>query len=603
MSALSDMVNGVVAEDEARPEDLAAFGSGVPAFDYDAVIAEEFVDESRGRFGGWLDRMSVGRKFTTLTVLNVVAVCATLVVAIAGGVLGEELRVERIAITDATLSATRLVSDIDEGRYYVQHFASTGERSDIAEAQQAFRNADRTLTKLKAAAREVAPEELAAIAELDRRVTAITTAVLAAGNARGSREQWQAFADDVYANGRVMVSDSRSLRDRIDAVGKAIDDRAEKTIMWIVVAVASIVIAALGLLVLGSGYVARDLSGTLRNMAEVAKSLAAGQKDVHIPATERGDEIGDLARSFEVFMQNAHDFERMSEERAVLRAERGKEMKLIAERFERTVGEVVSGVAAASSQLKNTASSMASAAEEATDQTAMVSHSIEQASTGATAAASASDEFAMSISEISRQASHSAELARKATETATGADTTISALSISAEQVGQIVELIQSIAKRTNLLALNASIEAARGGEAGRGFAVVASEVKELAAQTSRATAEVAQQIREMQESTGASVGALRSIADQIRELESTAVSIASAVDQQSVAGQDLARSIDLAARSTDEVSDSIGRVRETSLTAGAAASQVLTSATSLEVQAGSLQSQVHDFLRHVRAA
>ncbi|HBQ93366.1 MAG TPA: chemotaxis protein, partial [Erythrobacter sp.] len=187
--------------------------------------------------------------------------------------------------------------------------------------------------------------------------------------------------------------------------------------------------------------------------------------------------------------------------------------------------------------------------------------------------------------------SHSAELARKATAMAGNADDTISTLAVSAEQVGQIVELIQSIAKRTNLLALNASIEAARGGEAGRGFAVVASEVKELAAQTSRATEEVAEQIRTMQNSTGASVGALRSIAEQIKELEGAAISIASAVDQQSVAGQDLARSIDLAARSTDDVSSNVGQVRETSLATGAAASQVLNSSTELEAQATTLKS------------
>ena len=127
--------------------------------------------------------------------------------------------------------------------------------------------------------------------------------------------------------------------------------------------------------------------------------------------------------------------------------------------------------------------------------------------------------------------------------------------------------------------------------------------MKELAAQTSRATEEIADQIRAMQDSTGASVGALRSIAGQIKELETTATSIASAVDQQSVAGQDLARSIDLAARSTDEVSTNIGQVRETSLATGAAASQVLNSSTELEAQAGTLKSQVAQFLQLIRAA
>ena len=331
--------------------------------------------------------------------------------------------------------------------------------------------------------------------------------------------------------------------------------------------------------------------------------LASGARDIDIRNTGRPDEIGDLSRALEVFAKSGHKLDELFAGRKAASEQRKQELFQLADSFERSVGDVVGGVAAASSQLNSTASSMAQAAEHAAGQAGQISSAMETASGGVTAAAAASDEFAMSIGEISRQASHSAELARKASDDAEGADETISALAASADQVGQIVELIQSIAQRTNLLALNASIEAARGGEAGRGFAVVASEVKELAAQTSRATEEVSEQIQAMQASTGASVSALRSIGNQIKQLETTAISIASAVDQQSVAGQDLARSIDRAAQGTDEVSGYFETMRDTSVATGAAASQVLSSASDLEAQASTLRSKVDEFLRHIRAA
>ncbi|MCR2834693.1 methyl-accepting chemotaxis protein [Parerythrobacter lacustris] len=331
------------------------------------------------------------------------------------------------------------------------------------------------------------------------------------------------------------------------------------------------------------------------------RRLASGERDIASTGTKRPDEIGDLARALEVFLKSGHKLDELMAGRKAAAEARKQELAMFANRFEQQVGEIVGGVASASSQLQATASSMAAAAEQATNQAGMVVDSMKEASTGVTAAAAASDEFAMSIGEISRQAASSAELARKASDSAEKADETISALSSSAAQVGDIVELIQSIAKRTNLLALNASIEAARGGEAGRGFAVVASEVKELAAQTSRATEEVSAQIRAMQDSTGNSVKVLREIGHQIEQLEATAISIASAVDQQSVAGQDLARSIDLAARSSDEVSSRIVEVRETAMSTGAAASQVLSSATELEGQAANMRNQVSEFLARVR--
>ncbi len=382
------------------------------------------------------------------------------------------------------------------------------------------------------------------------------------------------------------------------------------------------VLAGLGLavLLLGMAYLSRDFSRKIVEIAGGMNQLSAGDRHFTIAGAERQDEVGAMIRALELFKRankwmedRARERSERAEQELLVQQERERErleaeakkaalLDEVARQFERTVGEVVGGVAAASSQLHTTATRMASSAEEASRRTGEVAASMEEANAGATAAAAASDEFALSISEISRQAASSSELARLATEATGEADETISALAASAEEVGQIVELIQTIAQRTNLLALNASIEAARGGEAGRGFAVVASEVKELAMQTTRATEKVADQIRAMQSTTGASVKALRSIAGQVQELESTAVSIATAVDQQSVAGRDLAQSIDLAARGTEKVAGHIEDVRQLSLHTGAAASQVLSSANELEAQAAHLNEQVRGFLSRVRA-
>ena len=581
---------------EVRPADAARILSE----EFDLGVPGDMVDSARPRgVRGWMYSKSVSEKLRIISAINIAAVGFVLFCILAGGYFALDLRHDRMAIAEATLASADIVVGADEARLSLMDYSLSGDPGAVAEANAGLERAADLLETIAADALRVAPEVLPKIDDLTEDLNAITGVL---GNTALSPDESDRLSS-LQADLEDFVVAVNGLRSDLNEVAMSNDETSSMLIALLLTCFVFVCAIGAALVYLSHGYIGRDLSTSLHRIADVSKRLAAGEKDMHIPGTKRPDEIGELARSFQVFLRGSHAIEKLAAERADMRNDRLQELSRLADRFETTVGKVVGGVASAASQLQHTAGSMTEMASQTSTQAQLVSQSIAEASDGATAAAAASDEFAMSIGEISRQASHSAELARVANETAGGADDTISALARSAEQVGQIVELIQSIAQRTNLLALNASIEAARGGEAGRGFAVVASEVKELAAQTSRATEEVAEQIQAMQASTGASVSALRSIGDQIKQLETTAISIASAVDQQSVAGQDLARSIDLAARSTDEVSSSISQVREASVATGAAASQVLGSATSLESQAGVLRQQVDQFLQQVRAA
>ena len=335
--------------------------------------------------------------------------------------------------------------------------------------------------------------------------------------------------------------------------------------------------------------------------------LAGGNTSAAISATERKDEIGQMAQAVQVFKNNAIEVERLKAEQSEAdqrsAAQRKSEMVKLANSFEAAVGAIVNTVSSASTQLEASANKLTSTAERAQQVTTMVASASEEASSNVQSVASATEELSSSVNEISRQVQESARMATDAVGQARATNDRVSELSKAASRIGDVVELINTIAGQTNLLALNATIEAARAGEAGRGFAVVASEVKALAEQTARATGEISQQITGIQGATQESVGAIKAISSTIEKLAEIASTIAAAVEEQGAATQEISRNVQQAAQGTQQVSSNITDVQRGASETGSASSQVLSAAQSLSSDSDRLKREVGKFLDLVRAA
>jgi methyl-accepting chemotaxis protein len=336
--------------------------------------------------------------------------------------------------------------------------------------------------------------------------------------------------------------------------------------------------------------------------------MAGGNLDVAIPGASRGDEIGDLAKTVTVIRENAEQKARDEAEAKIrqdqIAAERRKaDMIKLADDFEGAVGEIVETVSSASTELEASAGTLTSSAERARELTTMVAAASEEASTNVQSVASATEEMASSVNEIGRQVQESARMATEAVGQARATNDRVSELSKAAGRIGDVVELINTIAEQTNLLALNATIEAARAGEAGRGFAVVASEVKALAEQTSKATGEIGQQISGIQAATQDSVSAIKEISSTIEKLSEISSTIAAAVEEQGAATQEISRNVQQAAQGTQQVSSNITDVQRGASATGSASSQVLSAAQSLSGDSNRLKLEVGKFLNSVRAA
>jgi len=357
-----------------------------------------------------------------------------------------------------------------------------------------------------------------------------------------------------------------------------------------------------GLIVMLVRTVTRPLGALTALMGEMAQD----RFNQDVPYQSRQDEIGLIAQAVERFRENGLMRQKLEvETRAASEATEARRKRVddLIDGFRKRMGAMLAQINDDSATMKTAASALTEVASRTEEAATNASSASNEALTNVETVSGATTQLNTSVQEISTQVTQGLQMANGASHSSNAVNAKVLELSEAAQRIGDVINLISEIAEQTNLLALNATIESARAGEAGKGFAVVASEVKTLAAQTAKATDEIARQITEIQKSTEDSVQGIGAITESINEIDRFMTSVASAVEEQSSATEEISRSINEAAIGNSSVNKDIAQVSVSVGDTRGSADRMLSAASNVSERSEAINDAIEAFLAEVEAA
>ncbi|MEU2348358.1 methyl-accepting chemotaxis protein [Modestobacter sp. NPDC049651] len=332
----------------------------------------------------------------------------------------------------------------------------------------------------------------------------------------------------------------------------------------------SIVAAGLLVSVVLAALLVRSITRPVQRVREVLDRVADGDLSVRAGATG-GAEIGQVAESLDRTLDSL-----------------GSVLSLVNDSAGRLAG--------ASQKLTAGADAIADNARTAAGQADVVVASAAEVASSVDTVATGSSQMESAIREIAHNATEASRVAGQAVGVAEETTRMVGKLGDSSQEIAAVVKLINGIAEQTNLLALNATIEAARAGEAGKGFAVVASEVKELAQETARATEDISQRVAAIQADTAGAVEAIGQISTVIAEINDFQSTIAAAVEEQTATTNEMNRNVAEAAGSSRSIAQAITGLATGTQATNDRVAEAQQSASELARMSDELQSAVGRF-------